>query len=88
MCVLCTIVLLDLTMALYRYFKPADDILPSPTGDFSSFISPAMIKRRGQCLALSVKIKTTKISSGGETGFSRIFGPAKNSCYTVTQARV
>ena len=26
----CELVSLDLTMALYRYFKPADDILPLP----------------------------------------------------------
>ena len=31
----------------------------------------------------NAKIKTTKISSGGETGFLRKFGPAKISRYTV-----
>ena len=74
-CVLCAIVPLDLTTALHRYFKPADDILPSPTGDLSASISPATIKGRGPklALALNAKIKTAKISSGGETGFSRKF---------------
>ena len=32
---------------------------------------------------LNAKIKTTKISSGGETGFLRKFGLAKISRYTV-----
>ena len=32
---------------------------------------------------LNAKIKTAKISSGRETGFSRKFGPAKISHYTV-----
>ena len=66
MCVLCAIVSLDLTMALYRYFKPADDVLPSPTGD----LCLATVKGRGQQLVLNVKIKTAKIFSGGVTGFS------------------
>ena len=79
MCVLCAIVSLNLTMALYRYFKPADDVLPSPTGD----LCPATVKGHGQQLALNVKIKTVKIFSGGVTGFSRKFGLAKISRYTV-----
>ena len=63
----------------------SDDVLPSLMGDFSSSVSPATIKGRGQelTLALNTKIKTTKISSIGETGFSRKVGPAKISCYTV-----
>ena len=44
----CALVSLDLTMALYRSFKPADDVLPSPMRDLSSFVSPATIKGRGQ----------------------------------------
>ena len=71
MCVLCTIISLDLTVPLYRYFKPADDVLPSLTGDLSSAVSPATIKGHGQSLtlALKAKIKTVKISSGGEMEF-------------------
>ena len=69
-CVLCAIISLDLMMALHRYFKPAGDVLPSPTGDLSASVSPATIKGRGPKLALNAKIKTAKISSGGETGFS------------------
>ena len=82
---MCTIVSLDLTTALHHYFKPADDILPSPTGDLSASVSLATIKGRGPklALALNVKIKTAKISSGGETGFSQKFGPAKISHHTV-----
>ena len=85
MCVLCAVVLLDLTMALHRYFKPADDVLPSLTGDLSSSVSPVMIKGHDQqlVLALNAKIKSAKISSGGETGFSQKFGSAKISHYTV-----
>ena len=62
-------------MVLHRYFKPAGDVLPSPTGNLSASVSPATIKGRGPklALALNAKIKTTKISSGGETGFSRKF---------------
>ena len=48
MCVLCAIVSLDLMMALYRYFKPVDDVLPSPTGDLLSSVSLATIKGHGQ----------------------------------------
>ena len=58
-------------MALHHYFKPADDVLPSPTGDLSASVSPATIKGRGPKLALvlNARIKTVKISSGGEMGF-------------------
>ena len=69
-------------MALYHYLKPADDVLPSLTGDLSSTVSPATIKGRGNS-SLNAKIKTAKISSGGETGFLRKFGPAKISRYMV-----
>ena len=44
MCILCAIVSLDLTTALHRYFKLADDVLPSLTGDISSTVSLATIK--------------------------------------------
>ena len=64
-CVLCAIVSLDLMTALHRYFKPADDVLPSPTGDLSASVSPATIKGRGPKFALALN---AKISSGGETG--------------------
>ena len=72
-------------MALHCYFKPADDLLPSLTGALSSSVSPAMINGHGQqlALALNAKIKSVKISSGGETGFSQKFGPAKISHYAV-----
>ena len=69
---------LDLTMALYRYLKPADDVLPPTTGDLSSSVSPAMIKGHGQYLALNTKIKTAKIYSGGEMGVSRKVCTSKN----------
>ena len=77
------LVSLDLTMALYRYFKPANDVLPSPMGHLSSSVSPAMIKGHGQQFTLNTKIKTAKISFGGKKGFLRKFGPAKISHYTV-----
>ena len=71
---------------LHRYFKPANDVLPSLTGDLSASVSLVTIKGCGSklALALNAKIKTAKISSGGETGFSRKFGPAKISRYTVS----
>ena len=47
-CAFCVLVSLDLTTVLYRYFKPADDVLSSPTGHLSSSVSPATIKGRGQ----------------------------------------
>ena len=37
-------------MALYRYFKPADDVLPSPTGHLSSSVSPATIKAANEAV--------------------------------------
>ena len=82
---MCAIVSLDLMTPLHRYFKPADNVLPSPTGDLSASVSLATIKGRGPklALALNAKIKTAKISSGGERGFSQKFGPAKISRYTV-----
>ena len=79
-CVLCAIVSLDLPMALHCYFKPADDVLPSPRGDLSASVSPVMIKGCGPKLALALN---AKISFGGKTGFSQKFGPAKISRYTV-----
>ena len=48
MCVLCAVVLLNLTMALYHYPKPADDVILSLTGDLSSSVSLATIKGHGQ----------------------------------------
>ena len=53
----------SLTTALHRYFKPADDVLPSPTGDLSTSVSQATIKGRGPKLALALNAKTAKISS-------------------------
>ena len=51
-CVLCAIVSLDVMTALHHYFKPADDILPSLTGDLTgdllSSVGPATIKGHGQ----------------------------------------
>ena len=69
MCALCAITSLDLTMALYRYFKPADDVLPSPTGDLSSSVSPATIKGHGQYLALNAKLKPGKFFLEGKWNF-------------------
>ena len=85
MYVLCAIVSLDLTTALYRYFKPADNVLPSPTGDLLASVSLSMIEGYGPklALALNTKIKTMKISSREETGFSRKFGPMEISRYMV-----
>ena len=34
----------SLSMALYRYLKPKDGILPSPTGPLSAHMSPATIR--------------------------------------------
>ena len=50
-CVLCAIVSLNLTTAPHHYFKLADDILPSLTGDLSSSVSPVTIKRRVRSIA-------------------------------------
>ena len=72
-------------MALYRYFKLADDILPSPTGDLSPVCLPG--DNKGAWL-INTKIKTAKISSGGETGFFAKIGPAKISYYTVCKNAV
>ena len=69
MCVLCAITSLDLTMALYHYLKPADDVLPSPTGDLSFSVSPVMIKGRGQYLALNAKLKPRKFFLEGKWNF-------------------
>ena len=44
----CALASLDLMMALYGYLKLADDVLPSPTGDLSSSVSPATIKEHDQ----------------------------------------
>ena len=60
-------------MALYRYLKPADDVLLSPTGDLSSSISPATIKGRDQQIALNAIIKTAKISIPDVFFFSVFF---------------
>ena len=38
------LVSLDLMMAMYRYFNPADDVLPSPTGHLLSSVILVMIK--------------------------------------------
>ena len=83
--VLWATVSLDLTTALHRYFKLADNVLLSLMGDLSSSVSPATIKECGQqlTLVLNAKIKSAKISSGVEMGFSQKFGPAKISRYTV-----
>ena len=69
MCVLCAIISLDLMTSLHHYFKLADDVLPSLTGDLSSSVSLVTIKGMVNS-AKCMKIKTVKIFSGGETGFS------------------
>ena len=65
-------------------FKPADNVLPSPMGDLSSSISQVMIKVfRGvvnSLITLNAKYKTAKISSRGETGFSRKYTHSR--CFT------
>ena len=48
MCILCAKVSLNLMTALHRYFKWAEDALPSLTGDLSSSVSPVTIKGHGQ----------------------------------------
>ena len=84
-CILCTVVSFNPTTALHRYFKPADDAPPSFTGDLSSSVSLATINDKGAWSIARVsakrKIITANISSGGETGFSWKFGPAKISHY-------
>ena len=85
MCVLCAIISLDLMTSLHHYFKLADDVLPSLTGDLSSSVSLVTIKGMVNS-AKCMKIKTVKIFSGGETGFSWKFGPVKISRYTVCTA--
>ena len=60
-CAFCALVLLNLTMALYRYFKLADNVLPSPMGDLSSSVSLATTKKHSQYLTLNAKIKPWKI---------------------------
>ena len=61
----CALVSLDLTMALYRYFKLPDDVLPSPTGDLSPVCLPG--DNKGAWLIACAK----RENSGGETRFSR-----------------
>ena len=56
----CVIVSLDLTMVLYHYFKPADNIIPSPTVHLSSSISPATIKTASEAVRESALIPTSK----------------------------
>ena len=62
----------------YPYFKPADDVLPFPMGHLLSSVRGVV-----KFFLINMKIKTAKISSGGETGFLRKFGPVKISRYTV-----
>ena len=49
-----------LTMALYRYLKPADYNLPSPTGHLSSSMSPATIKAANEAVRESTLTLTFK----------------------------
>ena len=41
-------------MALYRYFKTADSVLPAPTGSLSTSISPAAIKDANEAVKSAV----------------------------------
>ena len=41
-------------MALYRYFKTADSVLPAPTGSLSTSISPAVIKDANEAVKSAV----------------------------------
>ena len=49
-----------LTMALYRYLKPADNNLPSPTGHLSSSVSPVSIKAANEAARESALTPTSK----------------------------
>ena len=53
-CGFCVLVMLILTMALYHYFKQVDDVLPSPIGHLSSFVSPAMTKAANEAVRESI----------------------------------
>ena len=48
-------------MALYRYLKPADDNLPSPTGHLSSSVSLATIKAANEAARESALTPTSKL---------------------------
>ena len=50
----CVLVSLVLTMALHHNFKPVDDVLPSPIGHLSSFVSPAMTKAANEAVRESI----------------------------------
>ena len=77
---MCAIVSLDLMTALHHYFKPAGDVLPSPTGDLSASVSPATIKGHGPKLALALnarKLKPRKFLLEGERDFRENLDPRK-----------
>ena len=47
-------------MALHRYFKSSDNLLPSPTGHLSSSVNPATIKAANEAVRESALIPTLK----------------------------
>ena len=47
-------------MALHRYFKPSDDLLPSPTGHLSSSVNPDTIKAANEAVRESALTLTLK----------------------------
>ena len=78
-------------MALHRYFKPEDDALTIFHG--RSFVPCRPGDDKGAWSIARAKIKTAKISYGGETGFSRKFGPAIPAiryilAFSITNSRI
>ena len=83
-------------MALHRHFKPADDALTIFHGRSFVLCRPGDDKGAwsiARASAKRAKIKTAKISYGGETGFSRKFGPAIPAiryilAFSITNSRI
>ena len=48
-------------MALYRYFKTADSVLPAPTGSLSTSISPAAIKDANEAVKSAVTPRSKSV---------------------------
>ena len=47
-------------MALHRYFKPSDDLLPSSTGHLSSSVNPVTIKAANEAVREGALTPTSK----------------------------
>ena len=54
------LVSLDLTIALYHYFKLTDNTLPSPMGHLSPSVSPVMTKAVNEAVRESALTPTSK----------------------------